>query len=507
MTRLLIKFLGVLGMIAEILAKKISIKFFSMLLVRPKAPIDLARGGRVLFITYGSPISRLLVEIVGSKLKSRGFSFEMRLPKQILRSYQKKWVGDFEDSTASRFDSITQTIDFLVASCGGPYFFKRGVIDEFVRRAPVAVLTGNYSVPKDFLDMAHKCLEEAREYVAKFDAVVVTSTGYLQKNTIVATAFEANIPVWVLSPFGGWNRIREDSTADYLDENPFNQALSLAKKDFSVVEQARQYFSRRLSGTGALDIDARLVYSAQGKMGGANKRKILFLHAIRDANHLPLKGSQPSEYFSSFLEWTEFALSEVASAPNDWWIKPHPQSTLFPDEEEIVSAMCVRAGVPLDIIRPDLDTAWVLENFLPVFTCRGTIALETASLGYRANVATEIYSDVIASVPKTMEALSGAFQAPIETAATLIPEPRLLDIAKVMLWVRFNLPLSGLVSSRVVWQTSNRVRNKVDEVAQTIELALRYMGPKAHGLADMAAEELVSSIGQSGRDRRILPGA
>ena len=481
-----------LASIIELLISKFSFSLARLLYAPGK---NQRRGdqGIALFVVYGSPVSRVIAGLVGKHLSMHGYRQLISTPKKLLTSYSKEWLADL-DNASHRFSSIDQLTRFIEQELTGHYFFKRGVIDEFIRRVPRQFLTRRYQVPNSFLETAARCLEEARSVVSRVNVVVLTSSGYLQKNALIAAAFEAKKPVFILSPFGGWSMLGEDSTFDYLSETPVNQALEMMQANPSVVGEANSYFDSRLSGRGKLDIDAELVYSGKNEQAAHEYRKVLFLHAIRDANHLPLAGTKRFEFFTTFLDWTEFALKEVAKSPDEWWIKPHPQSHLFPDEEQIVRDLAEKCGVPQRVIAPDLDTRWVLQSKMPVFTCRGTIALEAAARGYMATVATEVYSNRICWVPESITQAAEQYQKKLAQFSSVSLESPDVDLAKVMLFARFLLPLKRIVPRNLGWQQGSRLQYELFELRILLELLARYCTLSTHREAKRVAEDVLSRI-------------
>ncbi len=444
----------------------------------------------VLFMGYGSPTGRLAHRIVGEHLNSFGYAVSHSTPPAVLSKYSRAWKKDVT-GPGRRLSTPGELSDYLVDNSNGEYFFKRGVVDEYLRRAPRAFFVGDNWVPDSFLAMANSVLEEANELMEDRSSLVVVDTAYLQKGALISAAKSQGKPVWVLDPAGRWREV-PDAGLEYLERAVYQEARNLQDFTPEVVSEADSYFSSRLAGSSESDIDARFVYGEDAASGTVQPRKILFLHAIRDAAGLPLRSAKEGHLFATFLEWATQALTFVAESPNDWWIKPHPQKFLFPDEEKILQDLVALAGIPADIVRPEIDTRWVLKNRLPVYTHSGTITVEAAAHGYKAHVCTDIYSSRLSNISFVLGDMAKQYRLPLAEASEKILSAEDVDTAKVVLFQKFLLFAKELSPGNVAYEGRTINEGEISERKRTLELLKRYGKEPAHARAAIIAHDIAT---------------
>ena len=456
----------------------------------PTTPDERWLGQRVLFVGYGSPIGRLGHKVVAQHIRNLGGEAEHLLPIEVCPTYSRHWRKN-EDAPGQLFDTASALTDFLVTHSRGEYFFKRGLIDEYIRRAPRSFFIGRNWLPDAFLEMAHRVLDDAGKLMAKYSALVLVDTAYLQKSSLVSAAKSQGKPVWALDPAGGWRKIA-DADKDRLERDWFSAAEQAIRKRTDVLIEAKEYARNRFAGNVGSDIDVHFVYGAAASYGEDEPRKVLFLHAIRDSAGLPLKQTDRGELFATFLEWASQALEYVAEEPGSWWIKPHPQKFLFPDENKIVQELMAEYAIPIEILRPDLNTKWVLSNRLPIYTHSGTIAVEAAVHGYRAHVCSGMYSDRISQVSSTLDEMARNYRLPFADAAENIDDPKDVGIAQILLFQRFQLAATELSPTAIPNFRSSTNSFELAERRQTFELLWRYRKRPAQVTARKIAHEILN---------------
>lgn len=456
----------------------------------PIAPDQRAVGQKVLFVGYGGPVGRLGHKIVAQHLRNLGGQADHVLPSDVSSLYSRAWTKDI-DGPGRLFETASDLTDYLVEAAKGDYFFKRGLIDEYVRRAPRNFFIGRNWLPDSFLDMAHSVLDEIKRTFAEYSSLVLVDEGYLQKSCLLSAAKSQAKPVWTLKPSGEWERI-DDVDFDADGKSLFLQAQEWSLNRPEVILEARRYAQDRFSGNVTSDIDAHFVYGSNASNGQEEPRKILFLHAIRDASGLPLRDTRRGHLFASFLEWASQAMEYIAENPASWWIKPHPQLILFPDESKIVEELMDVHSIPREILRADLDTRWALTNRLPIYTHSGTIAIEAATHGYRAHVCSTIYSEQMSHISLTLDEMAANYLLPLEKAATPITEARDIDLARVMLLDRFPAVAKELAPAFVSYSRSSVGSAELAARRQTMDLLWRYRKQLPHATAHRIAREIVS---------------
>lgn len=166
----------------------------------------LATQQPILFMGYGSPTGRLAHRIVGEHLNALGLTVSHSTPAAVLSKYSRSWKKGTA-GPGQRFSTPAELSDYLVDNSNGEYFFKRGVVDEYLRRAPRSFFVGDNWAPESFLTMANSVLEEANEFMERYSSLVVVDTAYLQKGALISAAKSQGKPVWVLDPAGRWREV------------------------------------------------------------------------------------------------------------------------------------------------------------------------------------------------------------------------------------------------------------------------------------------------------------
>lgn len=442
----------------------------------------------ILFIGYGGPIGLLPHLLVAHHLKKYGIRSEVRRPKNLIQAYSRDWTRSRTEATML-FDSARALTKALVKGFPDQYFLSRGIIDEFFRRAPHRMFLGSKWFPDAYPRMVANVVVEAEKLLESYSGLVVVDSAYLVKGALTAAAKKQGKPVWNLDLDGRWKLVREGprlrGTKGFAAE-----AQKAIRDDSAVLRRAQDYVHARFEGANRKDIDSFFAYSGFRGDSSPSPRKVLFLHAIRDAGGLPLGGTDGDLSFESFLEWTEFTLEKVAQQPDYWWVKPHPQRLLFPDEKMLADILLDRYGIPLEIVKSDLDTRWVLRNGWPIYTHSGTVALEAAAMGQRPFVASSTFSPAIANVPTSKSDLEKQLLLrPEEAMHNLSDKER--QLAVVSLYRRFQFDAAEIGVTFVRGPRKTKDWNSPEaELAQARELFMNYQKQNTHQKADQLAKEI-----------------
>jgi hypothetical protein len=449
------------------------------------------RTQNVFLVEYGTPACVLQHELLAEHLRLQGANAERFSTSTILGPKVKYW-SQSETQKGKRFASFGEAVSYILTSTSVDYHFQRGVLDEYIRRAPADWLVKDFFVPDVLLDLARNVRAEAESSLRNCSALVLAESSYLKRRALLSVARQNGIPCWILSPKGQWLLIDDSQDEDSVD-NLYADTSALISLEPEIVGRAKSYIDKRFKGKTLGDIDAPLVYRHRSVAAGViEDRKILFLHALRDANQLSLRTKENSEFLPTYLEWTDLAFREISKNPLDWWIKPHPSRFNWPDELKIVSSLLSKHGVPQEILRPDLNTSEVLARRLPVYTHSGTIALEAASLGYRAHVCSSTIPSELSNQSTDFHSFEAAYALDLANAAGSPLDASASELASVILYLKF-LRRALKISPRITSVDRSTKSNFMKSLRkQSLQFSRVVCTPSAHRLAASLASEILA---------------
>lgn len=403
-------------------------------------------NGTFLLFPHGDSGNRLLHGLFAETLTLRG------VPAEVVGG-KPRWTSEWKDSgeylglpkADKHFDSFVEAIDYLESLAAGDPTLARGIIDEFMHRCPTDFFDGKYVIGYDFIEKTSLDVHSAQRAVADASGVVIGESAYVYNRALVSAAEKRRVPLWVLNTGGKW--ARTDSIRDEVfSPISFTEILERLEREPDLLARAKSYIDERFAGLSKLDLDSSNAFSGSGLPEGLRGKKILALHAFRDASHLPMGGSGPSResWFRTFFEWADFVFSQISQSADEWAIRVHPSARFYRGDSEILESLLMRHGLR-NIDRADgVSTAAILENHLPVYTHNGTISAETAIFGYRSFVCANLYPEEITVFTRTKEELSAALALPFEEATPPIDPNVTIDQLIVLLYDRFHLPLRQL---------------------------------------------------------------
>jgi hypothetical protein len=342
---------------------------------------DLNWRGSSLFIPYQAPDCLVIHRGILNHLKRIDNSSALVDAKKLsidIYEFLKIDVGspnnirpdlsNFEQILAKIKDALRENnisvyyyplIDYIIRVIRPEYMFQRVKLDE-----------------RKLLYHVGRLVEYAEKCAKRYQNCVLADSAYLI-NGVFKTVFIMNgKSVFYLNPNGKVDRLR---TINNCEGSIHNENLY----DVTFVSQnSKQYLKKRFQGND-LDRSVAKAFRSNKTTSNYEYKKVLFLHAFRDANNTTWRENQP---FDSFIEWTDFTLDIISKTHgwHDWLIKPHPGSRLYENDEDIFSYFMSKYNVPFTVYNNLPSTLEVLEAGCPIFTNRGTIVLESLAFGYKS---------------------------------------------------------------------------------------------------------------------------
>lgn len=374
----------------------------------------------------------LLSRVLHIKIKQT-FSTKMYLP---ISETEKLDESKFIDNSPRNFSQQVEfiklvlnrnhialpAIDSFIGSCKLKQFFEQDILDEnFISSLIIA---------KKFIESSSYNINSE-----KYDYIFVPDTAYLDNSIYRYLNETSDTKFRILNPNGCYFSLFKNESEYEVSDRRLDEVLNtIDERGFT---RAASYLTLRLKGKGK-DFDSKSAYkgSETDQFSGAPK-KVLFLHAIRDANNLYRSDSSVLNPFNSYFEWADFMMKSISSASNqrEWYIKIHPSSSLYENDEEIIKKLLSKYGLEEELYKHIPSTRNILAEKMPVFTHSGTIALETAAIGYKSIVIGSRYSDKLVRKVRTHEEL---YDLIIESSNDKLVEILSEELSKAAVTILYN---------------------------------------------------------------------
>jgi hypothetical protein len=324
-----------------------------------------------LFVPYQSPDCLAL---------HKGIAQHIRWHNTIVRFYKHSLSFSLE-SYLKEDSSIYGLLGFqnwLRAQCKNHHINELyyPILDTTIRVIPLDYFTIGFSLKDEFFSEIKCYIKNIEARFSSVDACFLADSAYLNNHILKQLFIKSGRSVYYLNPNGKINK--------YLDI--YHSEFSVKKIDSAEYRDNKidvdNYIKLRFSGKINSDLDSSSAFAA-GESKPLESKKVLFLHAFRDANNNTWESSQP---FDSYYEWVDFTLS-VLNSRNDfsnWYIKRHPSSKYYENDEAILDELLVKYDVPRSCLGHVPTTSQILSNPMPIYTNNGTIVLESASVGIPA---------------------------------------------------------------------------------------------------------------------------
>lgn len=455
---------------------------------------ELQSEHRVLLYPYRTPACRFQHHYLAAVLKLKGQSATVMLDP--ISHGQDKPVN----SDALVFSSFSDLAQGILDLCEDDPILARGALDEFLRNCPVDYYFSHFNLDSEFQESVRRARNQATALMSNFSGLVVADSAYLNNRALISAALRANKPVRVFNPDGDWRPITR-----YEDENTLQTNFDILRSEITDespnLVEAEKYIETRFSGRGG-DFDSYGVFSDEARVpSGAQPRKVLFLHVIRDANQIPLEEFTAGySVFTSFFEWADFCLGEIAKNPENWVIKLHPSARFYNGEAEIEARLLAKHGLGAELTEDCPTTGFILANRWPVYTHSGTIGFESAVSGYRANVCSTRYPPEIVNIAKSREDWVNLMELPLNLAAPQILNSNEIRAAKVLLHESFKPAEPLLMPSVPQPDRTSNWKFFVGLIVQELSLMGRYLNPNAIKRLEQLAHDLIISAGGQEND-------
>jgi hypothetical protein len=405
----------------------------------------------ILFLPYESEDCIYLYKVFAKKCSNlENFNYEIILPSNLKHLPYEKIFIDGAPSYREKVAALLEEVQEVN--------IWRGAIDEYRKKCGLIEFFEDTPADKEILaDIAHS-IARARYYAEKYEIFVIPDLAYTFNRALHTMALQMGKKIFILNPSGQMLNASEHSRlpVDYLTISEIQLMLGeLDEKQRSQIDLAANAFLEdRLRGSNSRDIDTRFSFTKKSTNVNKVKKRILFLHCIRDASWEGYHSREDIDYIKTdFFVWTENIFKEISKNQKDWKIKIHPSSHRYPGEHEIIANLATKYRLNDELFTQVPDTRTILEEQLPIYTYSGTIAFESFSVGYKSFISSGFFPSWLGEVPD-----ENFFD--LNHWKPTVPTQEEISVvrATLMLMSRHALPLKDIVPEIPVLPEKDRFR-------------------------------------------------
>ncbi len=414
-------------------------------------------NGPFLFIPYRSPdYLSLHGGIAHGNLGKHSITTVVNLRLRHNRFRIKKYINIAEDGLS--FAAFEKQ---LKSDCNkyklDDFFYP--ILDSIISRAPYQAFHCGLELKPYFYRDLLIHIQSVKERNKKYNACFLADSSYLDNHIFKQLFINSGRSVFYLNPSG---QILKYTS---IFSSKFSASPSTLKLDSIREKSIDLYLSERFSSKSLRDIDSRKVFSGQLVPSFAYRKKVLFLHAFRDANNTDWRHGQP---FSCYHEWVDYTLSEICKnkAFNSWYIKQHSSSSYYSNEDNILGYLLDKYRVPPEsLVTP--STPEIIKSKMPIYTNNGTIVLESACHGFASYFCGSRFDPQLGIYASSKEEWSHLLTLP----ATVPPRvsSHIARSAKISLWESFSFKnVPELCPNRPIHPKANALEKLSILLGQTI---------------------------------------
>lgn len=471
--------------------------------LKNRAKSDLRYPSQLYFFPYGTPSCRLQHRALGVTVGALEGNLAERDRSFFPALVEIPRAGEADSAGVLEFESLAHLLDYLENHVGQDPTLSRGILDEFMRTCTLEQIFESHIISQSFLDRASECIDQAREIASGARAFVLADSSYLTNRALIWAANQASVPSWIFNPDGMWLRVSPNHDESFRNPSITSVRRQLAESS-DLVSRSEHFLRTKLQDEEFLNPSTNAELTAPRLPSHLKGKKILCFHAFRDASNLPIHGVNPNRrsLFRTFFEWADETLSIVSEAPHQWAIRSHPEAKYYDGDPEILEGLLRKHGLTGIDRTDDVPTLSLIMNKAPIYTLSGTIALETAAWGYKANVSSTRFPPELVSFSQSLEDFQESLRADFADAALPVEIADNREIAAFLLMdyyqqaTRVFAPSFGQASRRtpLIFQR--------DLMRQQLSLLTRVLSRSGVEILEFQAEELLK---ESGRGPSFLP--
>lgn len=349
---------------------------------------------------------------------------------------KKKWKNGFLDfETFLRQECINNNIRSL-------YY---PILDTYIRIIPWRYFFSGFKLKKTFFTEIKKIIKKYEKLYSTYNTLFLADTAYFDNHLAKQLFLKNKKNVIYLNPNG---KIAQYCNINYSELS----AKSYKKYEKKYSKEIKSYLKKRYLGKSSDDPDTRFSFSQKIKRKkNIIKKKVLFLHAFRDANNNSWNNKQ---VFDSYFEWVRFTLNAINEKDDfkNWYIKKHPAGKYYQNEDEILNKLLKKFNVPYSALKNCPSTSEILENKMPIYSNQGTIILETATKGYGTYFCNLRFNKRYGFFISSKNEWKNCVNLSYKRASNNFISKNIKQAAQYKLWQIYKKNIPEICPTRVIWK-------------------------------------------------------
>lgn len=403
------------------------LRFFADLVHSTKR-VNLNKKYEMIFYPFESTQCIFFYYFMGIK-NSKNFAILKQ--SEIYQNFDKNANKYVDLSNKLKNKNIDEIFDFLVKKKIFPKLISVSILDTLIRLTSSQTITKKKRISKNFLFKIFSTVELAEKLSKISDKHFITDSSYVFNTSLKYYSKKNNKRIFYLNYNGlFFEYLKSHHVEKWINNHDLKEIKSYKLNNKKFMKNVDNYLDNYF-----LNENNRLSFNLKIKNKNKNKtnqrKKILYLHCFTDNNNGTYKGDI---IFYKYFDWVDTALKLISKNYSDWYIKIHPSSKFYQNDKKILNYLILKHKVPKFVFNTPSHHE-ILSKKMPIFTASGTIALETASKGYKSFVYKRRYFDEISIFIKNLRDFNKYYSMKIEDIDKInIISKKTTQLAKVSLY-------------------------------------------------------------------------
>jgi hypothetical protein len=292
-----------------------------------------------------------------------------------------KIKNNYEPETLITFSRFQQELKILCVKYNLELYYP-SILETIIYQLNYKKFFCSLYINEELFKLINQLIEELNFKSKNYDAVFLADSAYFVNAVLKRTFIESGRDAYFLNPEGRIGHYQNTESHESI-------ILNIPEKAFSFPEKSDLSLNSKLSFDFAINLNkSKHITKSDGVRSNFEnielvKKKILYLHTFRDSS---LFTNTDKHSFESNFEWVEYSI-QMISNNNDWdnwFIKIHPASKYYVNENEIMNELSSKYSVPDRVVNDCPTKSQILNSRMPVFTASGTVILESLSHGFKS---------------------------------------------------------------------------------------------------------------------------
>lgn len=331
--------------------------------------------------------------------------------------------------------NIDEVFNFIVKNKIFPKIISISILDTLIRVSNSQTIIKKKKINKNLLFNIFSKVELAEKLSRIAEKHFITDSSYVFNASLKYYTKKNKKKIFYLN-FNGlfFEYLNYHHAEKWINNHDLKEIKSFKLNNKKMMKNVNDYIDDYFSNE-----NQRLLFNFKLKKTEKNnknnkiyqRKKILYLHCFTDNNNGTYKGNI---IFYKYFDWVESALKLISKNYSDWYIKIHPSSIFYHNDKKILNYLILKYKIPQFVFNTPSHYE-ILSKKMPIFTASGTIALETASKGYKTFVYKRRYFNEISIFIKNLREFKKYYTMKIEDIDKInIMSKKNTQLAKISLY-------------------------------------------------------------------------